>query len=395
MGIYMRIGIDASFLRKPATGIGQVVLNFLEELNTLFSDEITNRQHEIVLYVQEEPVGVSLPASFAVKIFLPRLWRRDDVLRQWLWEEQVSREAVRDGCEVFVSLSQSATIFDDAFSVRHIMLVHDIIPRIFPIYRQKFSQELHWRAIERGIRAADLIVAVSQSTRNDLIAYFEIDAQRIAVAHPGIAAVFEHVPLDGEVGRVLTKYGLKQGYLYHGGGLEIRKNTEGVLRAYAALYQEHKKRLSSIPPLVISGTVHAKTNVLATDVASLIAELGLGERVKLLGRVPERDLPALYRGAKMFVYPSRYEGFGLPVLEAMSMKCPVIASSVASLPEVCGEAALLVDPEDFLAIAIAMDRLLTEKKLREILVQQGQQQARRFSYAQFTERIARLCFASL
>lgn len=194
---------------------------------------------------------------------------------------------------------------------------------------------------------------------------------------------------------MLTKYGLKQGYLYHGGGLEIRKNTEGVLRAYAALYQEHKKRLSSIPPLVISGTVHAKTNVLATDVASLIAELGLGERVKLLGRVPERDLPALYRGAKMFVYPSRYEGFGLPVLEAMSMKCPVIASSVASLPEVCGEAALLVDPEDFLAIAIAMDRLLTEKKLREILVQQGQQQARRFSYAQFTERIARLCFASL
>jgi glycosyltransferase involved in cell wall biosynthesis len=390
---YMRIGINASFLRKPATGIGQVTLHFLEQLPILLTGLSAEERPEIFLYTQE-PAECVLDPSFQMRAFFPRWWKRDDIFREWLWEKQVAHEAERDGCDVFLSLFQSATIFDRSSSVRHVMVVHDLIPRLFPSYLAKYSQKFHWQMTERGIRFADALIAVSNSTKEDLIVSLGSDPGRIIVVYPGLSPVFGTIPSDGEVASVLVRYGLRRGYVYHGGGLEIRKNAEGVLRAYALLQAEKKKSLLSLPPLIISGKVHDRTNKLATDVQGLISELGLGDRVRLLGHVPAADLPALYRGAKLFVFPSQYEGFGLPVLEALSMECPVIVSSNSSLPEVSGEAALLIDGTDASAIAIAMDRVLTEPGLRETLGHQGRQQAMRFSYKGFTEQVLRVCFLS-
>lgn len=387
----MRIGINASFLRKPATGIGQVTLHFLEQLSVVLATYPDDQRPEVILYLQEPCEQVFNP-DFRTRVFLPHWWSRDDIFREWLWEKQVAYEAERDGCDVFLNLFQTATVFNRSSSVRHVMVVHDIIPRLFPSYLAKYSQRFHWRMIERGIRFADTVIAVSDSTRKDLFGYIGLDPDRIRVVYPGVAPVFERLPSDGEIAVVLARYGLKRGYVYHGGGLEIRKNTEGVLRAYALLRAEQKKRLVSLPPLVISGKIYETTNKLATDVVGLIAELGLGDSVRLLGYVPETDLPSLYRAAKCFVFPSRYEGFGLPVLEALSMECPVIASSNSSLPEVCGEAALLVDGTDILDLAVAMDRVLTEVALRETFGLQGRRQAGRFSYVKFTEHVMRICF---
>lgn len=126
------------------------------------------------------------------------------------------------------------------------------------------------------------------------------------------------------------------GYLYHGGGLEIRKNTESVLRAYAA-WRQSSETANAVPPLVISGFIHAQENPLATDVRGLIAALGITEYVHLLGFVPDADLPALYAAASVFVYPSRYEGFGMPMVEALSQGTAVIAERNSSLGEVGGE----------------------------------------------------------
>lgn len=386
----MRIGINASFLRKSATGIGQVTLHFLEQLPTVLSTWPIDQRPEVVLYVQEPFEGIS-DSGMRAKVFLPRWWRRDDILREWLWEKQVSFEAEQDGCDVFLSLFQSATVFDRTSPVRHVMVVHDLIPHLFPTYVSKYSQKFHWQMIERGIRFADSLIAVSDSTKNDVASCLGIERERIQKVYPGLAPMFLVSPSEGETAAVLARYGLRRGYIYHGGGLEIRKNTEGVLRAYALLRAEKKKNLVSVPPLVISGKVHEKTNKLATDVAGLIIELGLDDCVHLLGYVPADDLPALYRGAKFFVFPSQYEGFGLPVLEAMSLGCPVIAATNSSLPEVCGEAALLVDDKDIPALSVAMDRLLTETALREILSHQGRERAVDFSYVAFTEQVIQAC----
>lgn len=396
----MKIGIDVSFLRKPGTGIGQVTQSFLQALTkpSFFGGPGKSWQFlaglqeaEFVLYA-EEPIGMTLPERFRVRSFLPKWWKRDDVIRKFLWEKQVAEEAMEDRCDIFISLSQSATAFPSSHRSSptsyflHVMVVHDIIPKLFPEYLRKISQKIHWRAVERGIRNADRIVAISASTKHDIVTKLGIVEERITVAHIGFSSVFGSVCTEDRLQSVLEKYHLERGYIYHGGGLEVRKNTEGVLRAYKQLTANNEQS-AEIPKLVISGKVHAKSNPLATDVEGLVSELGLTEQVKLLGFVPDEELPALYRGALFFVYPSRYEGFGLPPLEAMSQGTPVIVSNTSSLPEVCGDAVVYVDVNRPDELAKQMQFLITDATKRTELGVRGFAQAKKFSWEPFLKAV--------
>jgi glycosyltransferase involved in cell wall biosynthesis len=254
-------------------------------------------------------------------------------------------------------------------------------------------QALYWKTVEWGIRAADHtndhIVAISEHTKRDLVQELGIPEEKISVAYPDVAPRFSDALLPEAAAAVLKKYDLESGYIYHGGGLEVRKNAEGLLRAYALLRdKEREGSLSSVlPPLVISGKIFPKTNKLATDVNGLIEELDLKEKVKLLGFVPDEDMPALYKGALYFVYPSLYEGFGLPVLEALRMGVPVLASDASSLPEVGGEAVLSVDASDIAALSSQMERLLGDEALRAMLASKCAAQAVQFDWKRFTETV--------
>ena len=386
----MRIGINASFLRKPGTGIGQVTLYFLRTL----AESEAGRDHDFILYLEADAATDFLPQNFQKRIFLP-LWKRDDLLRKILWEKRVAREAVQDDCQVFLSLYQVATIFPRVksaakatASLRHIMVVHDIIPRIFPLYRGNIRQAFHWKLVEAGMRAAHHIVAVSEHTKKDLVRELQIREEKISVASPDVAPQFHTGVSPEAVMTVLQRYALKPGYIYHGGGLEIRKNAETLLWAYKKLREKRQRAGLSLPPdLVISGTIFPESNRLATPIERIIRELGLTDQVRLLGFVPDADMPALYAGALCFVYPSLYEGFGLPILEAMRMNVPVLASRTASLPEVGGDAVLLVDPTDTEALVTEMERLLDDEALRKTLLARGQEQAARFSWDHFVKKV--------
>jgi alpha-1,3-rhamnosyl/mannosyltransferase len=389
----MKIGINASFLRKPGTGIGQVTANVLRTLaqSTVNSQQSTNCRY--VLYCEENPeLDFVLPENFEMKSFLPRWWRRDDVPRKWLWERELAKRALDDGCDVLLSLYQSATDFHascvmpHATPVKHVMIVHDIIPKLFPEYLSKWSQRYHWRAVERAIERADHIIAVSEATKNDLIWKLLLPANKISVAYPDINPIFAVQPSEDAIASVMKKYALEPGYMYHGGGLEVRKNVEGVLRAYKQLTINNQQS-TKIPKLVISGKIHAKSNKLATDVEGLVKKLGLEENVRLLGFVPDEDLPALYKGAIFFVYPSLYEGFGLPALEAMRMGTPVLISNVSSLSEVGGDAALYCNPENISSIVSGIERLLADVGLRQTLSEKASVQAKYFSQKQFTKDV--------
>ncbi len=379
----MRIGINASFLRKPGTGIGQVTLHFLETLATLSYTE----NHEFFLYLEEESSLVPTSNSIHQRAFLPRFWKRDDLFRKWLWEQRVATEAKRDGCDVFLSLYQSTTIFRTS-SIRHTMIVHDLIPRLFPEYLGNGRQRFFWRATERAIHRAHAVVAVSQSTSNDLIE-FGVNREVITVAYPDVAPIFRREVSIDEERRVLEKYHLTPGYIYHGGGLEIRKNTAELLREYAALLAEYKGDNSQIPKLVVSGKIFSESNSLATPVRSLVRDLGITDSVRLLGFVPEADLPVLYKKALFFAYPSRYEGFGLPVLEALAVKTPVLTSDVSSLPEVAGPAALYIDPDLPGSLRSGLKRLIQDESLRLTLRQSAEHEAGHFSWTSFTESVIR------
>ena len=378
----MRIGINASFLRKPGTGIGQVTVNFIQKLT---ESTINNQQSTFVLYT-EEPIDMQLPDNFQVRSFLP-FWKRDDLIRKVLWEKSVARQAQRDGCDAFISLYQSSTVVS---GMRHVMVVHDVIPRIFPEYQGNMRQRFHWRLVERALSHTDVLVAVSASTKHDLVE-FGVPSERITVAYPDVSPLFRRDLSLEEENRVMATYGLVPGYLYHGGGLEVRKNTEGLLRAYRSLVEKETAGTLgtsvSLPPLVISGKIHAESNPLATPVRTLIRDLGLEKRVHLLDFVPEQDLPALYKNALFFVYPSLYEGFGLPILEALCMKTPVLTADNSSLTEVAGDAALYIDAENTDSLVSGMERLLSDAPLRQRLSDATTKEQARFEWSRFVEHV--------
>ncbi len=384
----MRIGVNASFARKPNTGIGQLTINFLKTLVKM-QDSIYGL--EFVLYLEEDlPENMSLPENFRKRVFLPP-YERDDLIRKIWWERYLLPKKVeRDKCDVLISLYQSATPIEEP--LWHIMIVHDIIPKLFPEYLNNFRKKIYWKLTENAIRGADKIIAVSKRTEKDIIQNLGLDGEKIAVSYEDADEIYKKEIAIEKEAEILKKYKLKPGYIYNGGGLEARKNTEGVIRAYKFLLEKNKVEhfVRDFPRLIISGKLLPQLAPLATDAEKLVKELNLTEHVKLLDFVPQEDLPALYKNASIFVFPSFYEGFGIPVLEAMNIGTPVITSKFSSLPEVGGDSVLYCDPDDIKDMAMVIKNVLLNKDLRETLMRRGKERAKNFDWKKFVGKIINL-----
>jgi len=395
----MRIGINASFARKPNTGIGQVTLNFLKKLSnfqfSIFPAIAGSRQGgdnfqnlEFVIYLEEDlPEDIKLPNNFTKKVFLP-IWKRDDLIRKIWWEKRLLPKKVKeDNCDILLSLYQCPTILSDA--TIHIMIVHDIIPELFPEYLNNSRKKKYWRLTKKAIQEADKIIAVSSRTEKDLIQNLGLEPEKISVNYPDVDEIYKSEVSKDKSYKVIKKYGLNSGYILGGGGLEVRKNIEGLIRAYKILLESNKKThlIKDFPRLVISGKLMPQLAPLVTDAEKLVKELNLTAHVKLLDFVSQEDLSALYKNALMFVYPSLYEGFGLPVLEAMNCAVPVITSKKSSLPEVGKDAVLYCDPEDLDDIGMVIRNVILHEHIRDELRRRGKDRAQNFSWEKFVEKM--------
>jgi glycosyltransferase involved in cell wall biosynthesis len=264
----------------------------------------------------------------------------------------------------------------------NVLTVHDLTPRLFPQYHTRAAIQIFEEAYENA-RAMDLILTSSQSTKRDLVEWLGVGEDRIRVI-PGAAAPQYRPMEDPEVRLVLQKHGLSgRPYVLHIGTLEPRKNVSRLVDAFHQLKREEQ---SLGHRLVLVG----RKGWMYEPVFETIRRLGLDADVTWLGFVPNEDLPALLTGADLFVYPSLYEGFGLPPLEAMSCGTPVVASGTSSLPEVVGDAGVLVNPDRADEIAKGMHRVLTDRQLAAALRDRGFARARTFSW----ERTARLTLAA-
>ncbi|MDD5464536.1 MAG: glycosyltransferase family 1 protein, partial [Candidatus Moranbacteria bacterium] len=239
---------------------------------------------------------------------------------------------------------------------------------------------------ERAIKKADKIIAVSHRSEKDLIAHLGIDAKKITVSYIDVDEIYKKEVSEKESQRVLKKYNLEAGYIYSGGGLEVRKNTENVLRAYKILFEAYG-HASWLPKVVVSGKMMPQLAPLVTDVEAAVKGLGLEKEVSLLDFVPQEDLPALYKNASVFVYPSLYEGFGLPVLEAMNQGTPVITSKTSSLPEVGSDSVVYCDPKSVDDLAMVLKNVLMNNHLLSSLSMKGKERATHFSWDKFTEKM--------
>lgn len=227
---------------------------------------------------------------------------------------------------------------------------------------------------------ASRVIADSVATRQDLIKRLGLAPGKIVVVPLGVdhARFQPSVPAEAAQ-NVETMLGIRPPYILSLGTVEPRKNLRTLLQAYAKLE-------TNAPPLVIAGAKGWGD----TKLPDLVQSLGIGDRVKVLGYVPEETLPDLFSATQLFVYPSLYEGFGLPVLEAMACGAPVITSNVSSLPEVAGDAALLVDPESTDQLAGAIQRLIDDSGLRSELAQKGLARSASFTWEETARGTARV-----
>jgi alpha-1,3-rhamnosyl/mannosyltransferase len=253
-----------------------------------------------------------------------------------------------------------------------VLTCYDVIPLLFPACFSARQRLIFRVAHHLALRAASVVLAISRTTRDDLVQHFAINAARVVVTPLAADEHFGPQPPE-RIEAVRRTYRLPEKYVLYVGSNKPHKNLVALVKAWAALGSPAHDTW-----LVIAGHWDARY----PEAQQVAAQLRGGERIIFAGPVAEDDLPALYSGALCFVFPSLYEGFGLPVLEAMACGTPVACSGVSSLPEIAGDAALLFDPVRVESIVEALARLMKDADQRADLRARGLRQASRFSWQQ-------------
>jgi glycosyltransferase involved in cell wall biosynthesis len=230
------------------------------------------------------------------------------------------------------------------------------------------------------LRASSAVIAVSESTKKDIENHYDLSDRPVHVVYQGYRDDVFVPASPGRVKEIKAKYRLDS-YILSVGETRPYKNIRRLIRAFAGV---------PIPGLKLA--LAGKINRLDRSLLELPGELGISGKVTFLDYVPDEELAALYSGAVAFIFPSLYEGFGIPPLEAMACGCPVIASKVASLPEVCGEAAVYVDPCDNDSIAGGIFKTANDKQLQDTLRQKGLERVKSFSYREAAEKLVKILY---
>ena len=263
---------------------------------------------------------------------------------------------------------------------KSVVTIHDCIHLRFPQYLPHrlayvYARSSMWLATHRASR----ILTVSETSKRDILRYFRVPESRIDVIYNAIDERLGEAPTDAEVALVRERYQLNDPFVLYAGNIKPHKNLERLIDAFQML---RRGGMGNVKLLIIGDEISKYASL-----RRAVHRHKLHQHVRFFGFVPDKTLASLYRLASAFVFPSLYEGFGLPPLEAMAAGTPVITSNVSSLPEVVGDAAILIDPYDPSAIADAMRRVLTDEQLHADLRAKGLMRVQEFSWARSVQRV--------
>lgn len=361
------IGIDANEANvEMRVGISEYAYQVLIKLYEF--REKGEIDHEFVIYLKSKPSGLPLEhAWWKYKIVKPsKLWTQIGLPISLFFGKKP---------DIFLTLTHYAPRFSP---VPTIVSVMDLSFLHFPdtFKKDDLYQLTNWT--EYSVKNAKRIITISKSSKNDIIKHYKVPENRVDVVHLGLKDINM-----SESSKSLAEFGINEKFVLFVGTLQPRKNIISLIKAFALLPQD----LKDSHQLVIVG----KKGWLYDEILKAPGMFGIDDKTLFLDYVRDNDLPSFYRNAQVYVLPSLYEGFGLPILEAMRYGCPVITSNVSSMPEAGGEAAEYFDPNDIEDIETTLEKVLTDESLRKKMVEKGKVHYKKFTW----EKAAREVLASV
>jgi glycosyltransferase involved in cell wall biosynthesis len=370
----MRIVINGWFVDQPDTGSGQYTLQLLQQLPRVAP------QHEYALVVPHKNSFKihDITADTDLQSLASNVQRPKSDFRKLLFEQSVMPRAAQAYEADVLHIPYWAPPLRS--SVPIVVTIHDIIPLVLPQYRGGPLVRTYTQLVSTAARGATLILTDSDASRSDVVEHLRIPADRVRTIYLAAAPEFTAGldPIDAKRAALPLRenYDLPEEYVLYLGGFDARKNIETLLQVYTWAQDV----LGENYPLVIAGGLPDRHDAFFHDPRVIAKQIEVEAVSRCIGRVADEDKVALYQQARAFLYPTLYEGFGLPALEALACGVPVVGSNASSVPEIVGEAGILVDPQDARAMAGALIAVCTEDPLHDELSERALKQAAKFSW---------------
>jgi glycosyltransferase involved in cell wall biosynthesis len=349
----MRLFINGYFLAKPKTGMGQYLLQIL--LHQKWELEIFILIPE---YLRQDIKDIPKAINKNIQ-YIPTKYSRNDLLAQMIWEKFIfPNEIQKQKADIVWSPHPTISIIPN---IRHIMTVHDVIYWRLPEYIPNWKVRLYVQLLSQSIRKASQIITISKFSAKEIEAVFDIPAKDIPIISPS----------SPKLNTTNIKQLTQDKYIFYAGGLDIRKNVPKLIEAFSLIADKYKDL-----NLYIAGKYFESPII--PNLPVLIEQYNLQNRVKLLGYISDEDMISYIKYAQALVYPSLYEGFGIPILEGFSLGTPVITSNIGAMKEVGAEAVIVTNPKSANSIAEGIESILNDDLLRQSIIHKGYERVQDF-----------------
>lgn len=369
----MRIAYDAKRLFNNFTGLGNYSRFVVDALAESYPENeywlyspVIRKHPETSRYASSKQFTLRTPGSTLGKAF-PSIWR----------SFSLGSVAHRDGAAILHGLSNELPVSKPAH-LKTVVTVHDLIFRRFPAYYSAIDVRIYSWKLRQSLRSADRVIAISHQTAADLREFEHVQEDKLVVIQQGCHRAFKQEYSEDQVDQVRSKYALPDNFVLCVGTLEKRKNAVLLIKALSLMTDK--------VPVVIAG----KPTAYATDLRDMVREKGLEAWVRFIYHVPFADLPLLYRASRLFVYPSVFEGFGIPIVEAIASKVPVITSNGSCFSEAGGPNCIYVNPANPEELAVAISQVMGDDELRKTMISRSSEYILRFEPKEIAAQMMKL-----
>ncbi len=359
----MKIGFDAKRFFYNKTGLGNYSRNLIFSFFKYFPE------HQYFLFTprKNNPIKVNIPKTENIKIISPKI-KLNSLWRTFL----IPYTQAFKQLDIYHGLSHELPANIKKDKIKTVLTIHDLIFIKFPELYKTIDRKIYIKKIQYATKIADKIIAISKQTKKDIIKYLDIEEKKISIIYQSCNEIFFHKISDKRKLEIKEKYNLPSKYILFVGTVEKRKNVLNLIKAFYSLQKEdielvivgrHKDGLEQINEYI---SKKKKKPIFITNIAF-------------------EDLPAIYQMAQIFVYPSFYEGFGIPIIEAMASGIPVITSQGGVFEETAADAALFINPYDYLSIASAIDKILNDEQLKKNLLEKAEKHIKKFHHKKIAQ----------